>query len=78
MDCLDFVRSTLPPIDTRIDLFVDRYCEIVMRGGARFLGWVRGLADGMLVFECEDHCVLSVDLDGGAEIICREEIVDEE
>jgi hypothetical protein len=68
----------LPPIDKRIDLYIDKYCEIIMRGGARFFGWVRGIQDGTLAFECEDHCVLCVDLDSGAEIVAREEIVDEE
>lgn len=34
------------------------------------------MKDEMLAFECEDHVVLSVDVNAGAEIICREEIVD--
>lgn len=75
-NCLDFVPSRLPPIEKRLELYQDRYCEIIMRGGARFLGWVRGMKDEMLAFECEDHVVLSVDVNAGAEIICREEIVD--
>lgn len=75
---MDFVQSKLPPIDKRIELYIGKYCEIIMRGGARFRGWVRGMNSGMLAFECEDHCVLSVDLNSGAEILSREEIVDEE
>ena len=77
-NCLDFIQSILPPIDKRIDLYIDKYCEIIMRGGSRFFGWVRGMDAGMLVFECEDHCLLSVDLDAGAEIVSREEFVDED
>lgn len=77
-DCLDFVQSELPPISRRIELYLDKYCEIIMRGGARFFGWVRGIDGDLLAFECEDRYVLSVDLSGGAEIIAREEIVDDE
>ena len=75
--CLDFRESTLPPIDERIKLCRNRYCELIVRGGARFLGWVRGLEENLLAFECEDHTVLSVDLDSGAEIVFKEEFVDE-
>ena len=73
--CLDFTHSALPPIDLHIESYLGRYCELVMRGGSRHLGWVRGLEDDFLVFECENRTVLSVDLDSGAELVCREGIV---
>ena len=76
--CLDFHKSKLPAVEDRIYDYLDKYCEVFLRGGTRFSGWVRGMDGDYLMFQLENKSVLAIDLDNGAELRLPKEALDED
>ena len=67
-NCLDFKETVIPDIDAQVYEFLDKLCEIRVRGGARYRGTVRGVDGAYLLFQLEDKEVLAVDLDEGPQL----------
>jgi hypothetical protein len=77
-DCADYRLTNLQSIEDMIHAYLDKYCEVFMRGGTRYRGWVRGMDGDYLLFQLENKSVLAIDLDNGAELRPLVDSVDED
>ena len=67
-NCLDYRLSTLPSVDTVAHGVINKFCEVVTRGGARMRGYVASIDGDYLILEQNNGTALAVDMNEGAEL----------